>query len=193
MLLNGVMAFPGCVGGCLALVPMRLGAFLTPIKIRNDTNTPLLVTPIGAIGTDGRRSSLPVYRDLKATHSAWQRSRFSVSPGETIEVIYDWDDINFSEVLVERDDHLLGRVVVDRQPEANQYRRASPEVIAISDLNVLEPIPEPSLAALRESQDFWVRYHRIATYAVPVFLLPFVWRSHKKAEREYRTAKLSAV
>lgn len=122
-------------------------AFIAGFVIQNDTDQPLDVTPVGTVGPQGRRSPLPVQCCRFPTFPAWQRGGFRLAPGESISILYDMDDINFSEIVVREADGISRQLVVNPNPTTNQYHAPSQRRFVIRDLTSLGPVPGPVLAA----------------------------------------------
>ncbi|MEZ6191648.1 MAG: hypothetical protein R3C45_10205 [Phycisphaerales bacterium] len=101
--------------------PFQL-AFITDIHITNNTGNPIKITPIGTLGPAGRRGPLPIYRSASPAYRSEQQGGFPIpANGGTIEVFYNWDDINFSEIVIEDHAEQLAQLVVDPNPTQNQY------------------------------------------------------------------------
>jgi hypothetical protein len=104
-----------------AFNPMALG-FKTRFSVVNRLDEPVFVTPVGAIGQDGWRSTLPMLLPGPAYLPAPRARQFSIEPGESREFWYDWDDIQFSEILV-LTARGSGMIIVDPTPTLNQYSK----------------------------------------------------------------------
>ncbi|MEM8783215.1 MAG: hypothetical protein AAGE65_10235 [Planctomycetota bacterium] len=147
-----------------------LAAFITPIQVTNDTDRPLRVTPIGAVGPEGERVLLPVFRERRGGFVPAPRGDFPLSPGQTLEILYDWDDTNLAEIVVAQDDGTLGQLVADPNPEQGQYRMPDPNRFTIEDVATLDPVP-PTTAILLSRADRSIRVH---PFVVLLIVLPWL-------------------
>jgi hypothetical protein len=117
--LNGILLVPG------ALLPMgqvMTYAFLTDIHLTNATTQPIQVTPIGVRESGGRRP-LPIYASKYL--SMWPESPaadFPITPGQTLTLTYDMDDILFSELVVVFPDGSVGQLVTNASASWSNYR-----------------------------------------------------------------------
>jgi hypothetical protein len=134
-----------------AFNPMQL-AFVTDIHITNATEETIRVTPVGAYDEEGHRAPLQFFGQRRPAYESSQRGGFVVGPGETIELLYDWDDINLSEIVVERADGRVGQFVADAEPTMRQFHQPDPNHFTIRDLTALEPVGPEVLEAFREAQ-----------------------------------------
>jgi len=69
-------------------------------EIANNSGIPISVTPVGIIKTQARRVTLPVLRPKGQRIWTRRRTEIPLAPGQTIRLAYDFDEIQFSEVLV---------------------------------------------------------------------------------------------
>ncbi len=89
------------IGGLLMLCNPMLLAFLTSFEIRNDSGADVWVTPIGRWEGSGKYGPLPQYRSRTPVAIPSRRGHdIHVKAGGRLEIIYDWDDINFRHLLV---------------------------------------------------------------------------------------------
>jgi hypothetical protein len=127
------------------------GAFVAEFTVENRTGQRIAVTPIGTVGKKGDRQPLPVYMWPFPPIWSSQRGGFEILPGESIDIMYDWDDINFSEIVVRDHAGERGQLVVDANPTRNQYRAPSQTRFAIDDIDSLEPVTGPVRNAARNA------------------------------------------
>jgi len=117
-------------------------AFMVEFSIENKTSETLMVTPIGAVGKEGQRQLLPVSMASSINFPVKQASRFRLAAGQTMVIPYDWDDINFSEIVVENEQGEARQLVTDPTPTQNQYHGPAQRSFAINDWNKLEPLSD---------------------------------------------------
>lgn len=120
--------------------PMGL-AFLTSFTVDNQSGEPVWVTPVGTIGKEGTRSALPLSASSFLCLPALSASRFPLNAGERVKLTYDWDDIQFSELVIAPASGPARMLVVDETPAERQYRRVWTNYFMI-----------PKLADLPEAQ-----------------------------------------
>lgn len=133
------------------------GAFVADFTVvnqtgENGTGETIRITPVGTVGKLGDRSPLPIYRWTLPQIPAVMRGGFTLSPGDAITLMYDMDDINFSEIVVETATGPPRQLIVDPRPTEHQYHRPSRDQFVIDDLAALDPVPPPVLAAARRAQ-----------------------------------------
>jgi hypothetical protein len=132
--------------------PLAL-AFVTDIRIENRLDEPIWVTPIGTVGKKGTRRPLPVCRRRIPYEPSRQRGNFRVDPGERCAIYYDWDDINFSEVVVRTEAGRLFQLIANPDPTGRQYVQAPRSEFIIDDLAGLEPMRDGLRAAYENAQE----------------------------------------
>ncbi|MEM6333783.1 MAG: hypothetical protein AAF823_10645 [Planctomycetota bacterium] len=142
-------------------------AFITTISITNATDDDLWVTPIGAVGPQGRRVPLPIFTQQSPAYVSRARGDFPVAPGNTIDILYDWDDVNLAEIVVANAAGGLRQIVADPHPEINQYRQPQPNTFTIADFDALDPVPPNTLAAYHDAQQPFSLVGRLLPFAAP--------------------------
>ena len=154
ILLNGLLLPCGCLPISMWLNPSLTTAleFTADLHITNATGEVRWVTPIGAVGKQGTRS--PLFHVREAPHE-WssQLGGFEVLPGATLTLLYDWDDINLAEIVIENAENALGQLVADPQPTQGQYRPPTPNTFVISDFAALTPVSPNTLQAFLEAKE----------------------------------------
>ncbi len=127
--------------------PMGL-AFLTSFHVVNRSGENLWVTPIGAVGSAGKRRTLPLafgqYLYLMKPFS----KDIALSDGERQRLVYDWDDIQFSEILLRRENGEYRVLETGLHPTENQYRRPAQTEFVVENMADLPLARELHLAAL---------------------------------------------
>lgn len=181
LLLNGILLPTSCIPVLCALNaynPMAL-VFVTDITVENKLEESIHATPIGTVG-NGKKCPLPVQRWKSPCLPAAQRGGFRVGPGERITIYYDWDDINFSEMVIEDAQGKLFQIIANPDPVSRQYVVAPKTAFVIDDLSVLGPVDPGVLKAFKRANR-----PAYAVYALPFLtLLPFTfwflwWRNRK--------------
>lgn len=102
-LLLSPLSLVSCLSACDAVNPMLLG-FLVETTVNNSSGSDVQLTPVG-IWEDGRSwGILPQYlgMDPPAIHQLpWLDRRLSVAAGQSVTIVYDWDDINIAGFVLE--------------------------------------------------------------------------------------------
>ena len=164
------------------LNPMQ-ATFITGFTIENRTSHSLLVTPVGTVGQKGHRSLLPVYLCTFPAIPVIQRRDFPVAAGGSIDILYDWDDINLSEILVV--DEAGGRyeMVVDPMPTKHQYHPPKNDRLVIQDLKGLGMTSSSVIEAYGRKEIGWLIY--ALAIVGGVILASFIWlfRINRKLAR----------
>lgn len=173
--------------------PMLL-AFLFRFDVVNESGETVWITPIGAIDREGERRVLAQYTEGGEAIPAGQERNQKVQPGETLRIVYDWDDINFSEILV-RDAAGNGRVlVVDATPTVDQFHSPESNRFVIPQLDSLAPAPADVAEAVEWQPAItdlvWRRALIVVPFLVPVgFLVLWYWTRRRWYGAPDRTAQ----
>ncbi|MCB1086515.1 MAG: hypothetical protein KDM63_05685 [Verrucomicrobiae bacterium] len=130
--------------------PMGL-AFLTSFDVVNETEEPLFVTPIGAIGSRGERYILPHSISRSFYVMGIKQSEFQIPPCSTRKFTYDWDLIQFSEILVRRITGKYHFIGTGLDPVMGQYRRPEADRFVIADLDTIPVAGDDLLLALSKN------------------------------------------
>ena len=166
----------------LLFIGMSFGAaFLTTIRIENRLEQPIRVTPVGTVGPNGARYPLPVSYRFVVPLPAAERGGFELKPNEMREITYDMDDINFSEIVVERENEVIGQIVVDPNPTANQYHAPQQKHFVVDHESLVAVPKEVFAAATRAKQPSHGATVLTLLLVVPwpaVFLLSWLKRRH---------------
>jgi hypothetical protein len=134
-----------------AVNPMQL-AFITDFTVENRTAKTIFVTPIGTVGPQGDRHSLPLTRWKAPWYPASQHADIPISAGEKVTLFYDSDDINFSELVVATEDGTVRQLVVNPAPTARQYVIPDVTDFVIDDVNRLDAVGPTVQAACHEAR-----------------------------------------
>ncbi len=137
--------------------PMQL-AFITSFQVENQSGQDVRITPIGTVGAKGRKARLPVFVSVIPALPAIKTGNFYLKDGETLNIKYDWDDINFSEIAIESDDGQFFQLVIDPNPTDNRYHPPKSKHFKIPPLDSLSSIqPNIREATVRQSRG-WIYY-----------------------------------
>lgn len=145
-------------------------AFVTSFRIENKTAETIYVTPIGTIGREGYKRPLPVKLLPFPAVPAFRAGDFQLLPGENVKIYYDWDDINFSEIMVEDKHGRQFQQVTDQAPTANQYHSPRQEAYAIESLATLEQALPTVAAAALQARRSWIG----ATVEWAILICPWI-------------------
>ena len=137
------MVYYPCVllGFLLLMMCVLGGAFLIECSLENTTNHTVWVTPVGTAGPQGSRYLLPMYRQSWPKRPTIKRSHYQVKPGERFVFVYDFDDINFSELVIEDKTGIVGQIVVNPTPTRSQYSPPAQTDYVLSPTTPLAPVP----------------------------------------------------
>lgn len=179
LLIVGLASSPLVLVSALGVInlfnPMVL-AFQYEFEVVNHSGEPVAVTPIGAVGPSGARYVLPQYSRREPALPALRRADFVLLPGESIKVIYDWDDINFSEILVHTTSGHYRQLVIDPNPTESQYHPPKAERYVVPPLAELR---EATPSVIRAASVFPFNYRAwllLLSGPVPVLVLLAWWR-----------------
>lgn len=180
LLLNGLLL-------CLPLLmlvslvnPMQ-SMFIVPVTIENRTSETIRVTPVG-VGDSGNRSLLAVFLwQFPAVWGIWNRD-FEILSGGSLQILYGWDDVWLSEIVV-HDLHGRAFVATVDSPRGQAIR------LDIDDLAALAaPSPEV-LGVARSGFHNWPPW-LVLIVSVTVIPASFsaLWRAYRRAVRYRQTS-----
>jgi hypothetical protein len=133
----------------LSLINPMGPAFLTTFEVKNASGKELWVTPIGAVNRNGLRRTLPMTANRLFYLQTPADRDFALAPGASRTFTYDWDDVQFSEILV-RDASGDYRVLpTGLHPTEGQFRRPELNRFVMTNWKELAPASEPQLEALQ--------------------------------------------
>jgi hypothetical protein len=184
LILAGVLLLPLFLVTALFVVnsvnPMAL-AFLTRFEIENKTGSHIWVTPLGAVGEQGTRKSLRCFAVL---YIALPASRnFVIAPGKSRRFVYDWDDIQFCEILVRGGTGEWRVLSTGLDPVKGQYRPPPTRHFVISDLASLPRAQQFQLDAMSDySGRVYLLYALVAGGLLGPILLVCGLRMRRKAK-----------
>ena len=175
---------------CIALLflvntvnPMQL-AFITSFSVENQSGEPIVFTPVGTYGREGKKSLLPLFTSEDPAIPSLKDRAFGLGPGQSATILYDWDDINLSEIAVRTRDGRYYQLAVDPRPTERQYHEPEKDRFAIPPIGNLDRIEPEVLAAVRGPTQLQRMYFMIALgILAPVALacLLYIWKKGKRA------------
>jgi hypothetical protein len=159
LIIGGVVLSPLLLLTLSLLNPMGL-AFLTRFEIENRTGATIYVTPLGAVGSQGVRRTLPYYLSSFVCLPSAPSGNFEIAPGKSRAFMYDMDDIQFCEIVVKSEMEQGHRVMsTGLHPTEGQYRAPTMRHFAISDISALPSAEAFQLRAIPgKSRRVWVFY-----------------------------------
>lgn len=136
------MTYPFLFLSGLVLFGLSFGMiFISEFSIENRTNELIMVTPVGTVGREGSRQPLPILLKVLLPIRAAKRGGFEIYPGETVTLLYDMDDINFSEIVVQNSEGNQRQIVVNPNPTKRQYHAPKQKHYVIDDFQKLVEVP----------------------------------------------------
>jgi hypothetical protein len=165
--------------------PMQV-SFLTEFIVENRTGQDIEFTPIGTFGKDGNKSHLPVYKSLNRASIASKIGGYHLGPGESKTIVYDWDDINLSEIAIRTKDGRFYQLVVDSNPTDRQYHPPETNRFVITPVAELEDIAPNVFKATNSRRGIW-HYPMVKLLSIA---LPFIlWRLILAYRKEKKNAQ----
>jgi len=162
---------------------MRL-AFLSSFVIDNKSGQDIWVSPIGAVGKDGARHPLPFYNLKYLAIRSPKRAEFYIAKDTSRAFIYDWDDIQFSEILIRPKQGDIRFIVVDPNPTSNQYRKLKGNrftIGSLSDLPAATDNPAIALSSIGKAC-YWRVYALPGLGLIGPILAIILWRTRNKGK-----------
>lgn len=150
--------------------PMQL-AFVSTFRVENRCTMPLWVTPVGTLNS-GKKAVLPQFVTSLPALPAFHRKDIRVDPGGSVSIIYDWDDINFSEIVARNAEGEYRQLVVDPDPPKVNYYRNKQEAYLIEDWDGMPLAADDVLALAQEPDSSWLAW---AFIMAGVAILGFYW------------------
>jgi hypothetical protein len=165
-----------------AFNPMQVG-FITTFSVQNDSGQEIDVWPLGAPGPRFDPHVLPLFVTKIPALPDLSGGRFRIRPGGTTAVHYDWDDTNFTELLIRTGggQYKLLPVDTDRQPGCCSPPRS--DVYVVPRVEGLMDAPQSSLGAVEAWRSFGGQLIVLAFTLVCVAS----WRARDRLGRDPRT------
>lgn len=182
LILNGILLPLGCVPTLFVfnmINPVAM-AFVTEIHITNGLSEAISITPVGTTGPEGRRVPLPVYVSRVPAIPSERFGAFVVEPGQTRKLLYDWDDINVSEIVVTLADGSSRQMVVDTESTKDQYRLPTTNRFIIQDMSHLSDVPEGVAAAVTRGQQPTRLWLKVLPLLLPWFTFYYLLKAYRR-------------
>lgn len=147
-----LLALPGCLGGCLfvgSFNPM-LAMFLVDLKVQNNTDEPLYVTPLSFWFQ--KWNTLPLHRSRSFPLPLLRQTEFEILPHASKSFVYDCDDAAAEGVIIRTSN---GRLLFQGEREKSA---GNVTVFQISSLQKLGPPTAEQIAAAVPNQRLYVGY-----------------------------------
>ena len=164
-----------------AVNPMQL-TFVTGFRVENRTGRPLWITPVGTRHPEGK-CVLPQFAASFPAIPAFRSKDLRIEPGGSTRILYDWDDINFSEVAVRNAEGEYRQLVVDPDPPKQDYYRNRQERYVLEDWESLPLADAGVLAVAREADRQWRLWGLFATGFVVLGLYLWLQRVYRRLSR----------
>ena len=169
-----------------AFNPMQVG-FLTTFVVQNDSGQQIDVWPLGAPGPFEPRV-LPLFITRFPALPDPSSGRFRIPPGGTATIRYDWDDTNFTELLIRSADGRYKRMPVDTDREPGCCSPPGSDVYVVPRMEVLMNAPDSSLGAV----GIWRLFGGQSVVLAFCFLCIGSWRVRGRLNRGLRPNQSAA-
>jgi hypothetical protein len=134
--------------------------FISRFRVENRTGAPLWITPVGTFNS-GVKGVLPQFATSFPAFPAFRSRELRVDPGRSRRIRYDWDNINFSEIVVRNARGEYRQLIVDPDPPKKDYSPNRQEVYVIADFDSLSNVAQDVFAAASEAgkeHRFWLLF-----------------------------------
>lgn len=131
--------------------PMAL-AFLTDFNVENKTNEILFITPIGTKSPNGSWHQLPYSFSSSFYFIIPSKIDYPIEPGGLKNFIYDYDDIQFSEILIRRTGEKSRVFSIQAPLQLDGYYPPERKQFEIKDVNTLPFAKKEHLLALKPTR-----------------------------------------
>ncbi len=169
--------------------PMQL-AFVTSFRVTNHSGKTLDVIPVGTFNS-GRKGVLPTFAWGFPAVPRLSRAPYQISHGDSRKILFDWDDINFSELVVRDESGEYRQFVTDPNPPTKDYYAPRQKHFTVPDFAELEPVDRAVLAAVNRKGNFLQSWWTILGLALPPFFLFGVSLALCRERRRSRIAEQS--
>lgn len=135
-------------------------AFVTEFTVENRSGETIHITPVGAVGREGKRTRLTLYMCRFPAIMAFRNRDLRLDDGGRIRILYKSEDVTFSEILVRAETNRYFKVVTNPEPTKNQHRPPLADPYVVGKLSELQVADQKVLRALDRKplpfQVFWV-------------------------------------
>ena len=121
-----------------SLNPIGL-SFQTNFTVKNESGRTVFITPVGTADRDSR-IVLPITITQIPIIFAYNRGNFKLGPNKTRKIIYNWDDVTFTEIAIKDENDVWRQLSVVEEEEKvccapNKYKN-----YLVGDFDSLDPI-----------------------------------------------------
>jgi hypothetical protein len=149
--------------------PMAL-AFVISFDVTNESGETLRVTPVGTFN-DGRKAVLPLFIRRFPAILRLTRQPYIITPNETRRILFDCDDINFSEFVIQNASGEFRQLVIDPNPPTKNYYAPKKNKFTIPEWSQLQPIQSSVLSAVTQKRSFIKSWWTMGAFSLPPFVL----------------------
>jgi hypothetical protein len=136
----------------------------------NESGEMLIVTPVGTFNDGGKRV-LPTYIRRFPVIPRLSRKPYKIAPGETQRILFDCDDINFSELAIQNSAGEFRQLVADPNPPTDGYYAPQKELFTIPAWSELQPINSSVLVATTRKRSFILSWWTMGVFGISPFVL----------------------
>ena len=112
----------GALLGMLVFLHMFFGmGFIDKIQVENASGQVVYVTPVGERDS-GKKTLLPLRRSIPMAYAVAKRGDYEIKPGASIELMFDMDDVRFTDLVIASSGNELFQIPVERSADCDvQY------------------------------------------------------------------------
>ena len=157
--------------------------FLTSFTIDNNLGQDIWVSPIGTVGENGDRYPLPFSYFKHLSVRSIKKTDFYIAKDTSKTFVYDWDDIQFSEILIRPEHGDIRFIITDPNPTQNQYRNLKNKLFTVPSLSELPVASSNLMSVLIKPHTNWYIYVLPIIGIIPPILAVILWRTRKKNQK----------
>ena len=183
-----------CFFVLLSTVNPMLLVFIANFKVENQSGQDIWFTPIGTRGTEAQKGLMPIYLTAIPALPAVRIGNYYLKDGDTKKIKYDWDDVNFSEILIKAKNGQFYELIVDLEPTDNQYHPPKSKHFVIPELKTL-CVARPNIIEVYDRKNRgWLRCLPLFGSAIFVVLYCRMIAHYRKetADRSVASANIEA-
>ena len=162
-------------------VPMQR-AFFQEFQVANQSGEVVWVTPIGVtdrVDTTAR-SVLPLFQSKSPSIPAFRTQNLVLLPGQKRWFLYNWDDIQFSEIVVVNQHGVTNQVVVDSNPTRHMFSKVDKKIIQIPNLSRLSMAKPYAMVAITSIDRAIIKWIVVFLGFVSLFLIKPLLKACRK-------------